>query len=103
MVLAELETRQIKRQQPRYFPIARNQLDFGFVVKGLYGGGIQGARALASLKVAEVTSAFRAACALHPGRARPGLIEGSTRLQVSCSRSQHPGRARPGLIEGERL
>ena len=105
---------------------ARNRLDFVLAANRLYGARIRGARAPASLK--PLAAAFSGALGgVHPGRARPGLIEASgdfiigwsdkacirgARAPASLKRrlyvrtrpsvEGHPGRARPGLIEATR-
>ncbi len=86
------------RLQVGNFLTARNRLDFVLTAKGLYRDCIRGARAPASLK--PVTSHDHAAVrAMHPGRARPGLIEAPAVHARARIQAVHPGRARPGLIE----
>ena len=102
---------------------ARNRLDFVLAANRLYGACIRGARAPASLKRGR-RDRQRAAPTVHPGRARPGLIEApmpsvatdrwrqgirGARAPASLKHfllqdiveiaAVHPGRARPGLIE----
>ena len=63
-----------------------------------FRGRIRGARAPASLKLLDAIG-FLTEFEVHPGRARPGLIEALRVARWRVPAASHPGRARPGLIE----